>query len=241
MFRHLMAAPPVQLLVKKVLAKKALAIVVVISASLTMGLAAAAGSRALGDTGDESSKLVAAVARSAKPASASVEASVGDPSIAEPPPVAPVTVAAAGPAAVVPPPPAKAVVKPLGQVPASSVTQPVLPAPLKPAVQAAVNCQKLDDAKINWLLEQIAKTKAGHPELAAGAARIEQQLRSALGQNMCAAQAQAMIASMCLDAAEVKVLNTMVSKLPWFIRPMIGDPCKADLVAVMNKVGRFIH
>ncbi|MEX0789278.1 MAG: hypothetical protein WD178_00720 [Actinomycetota bacterium] len=108
------------------------------------------------------------------------------------------------------------------------------------AAGSAVKCSRFDDAKINWMLEQIAKTKAEHPEMSAGADRMAAELRSALGRNMCASDAQVMINRLCDDPAVVRVMNQMVSQLPFFIKPMIGNPCTADLVSVLNKAGRFV-
>lgn len=103
-----------------------------------------------------------------------------------------------------------------------------------------VKCSRFDDAKIHWLLEQVAKTKAENPEMAAGADKLTAALREALGRNMCASEAQALVSRMCDDPAVVRVMNQMVSQLPFFIKPMVGDPCSTDLVAVLNKVGRFV-
>ncbi|CAN5898000.1 hypothetical protein BH23ACT12_BH23ACT12_21510 [soil metagenome] len=104
----------------------------------------------------------------------------------------------------------------------------------------AIKCSRFDDAKIQWLLDQVAKTKAEHPEMSAGADRMTAELRSALGQNMCASDAQVMINRLCDDPAVVRVMNQMVSELPFFIKPMIGNPCTADLVSVLNKAGKFV-
>ncbi|HEX2053810.1 MAG TPA: hypothetical protein VHJ78_08820 [Actinomycetota bacterium] len=104
----------------------------------------------------------------------------------------------------------------------------------------AVKCSRFDDAKINWLIEQVNKTKAEHPEMAAGADKLLASLRGALGQNLCASEAQAIIGELCSDPAVVRVMNQMVSQLPFFIRPMVGDPCSADLVSVLNKAGKFV-
>lgn len=105
---------------------------------------------------------------------------------------------------------------------------------------STIKCSRFDDAKIQWLLDQVAKTKAEHPEMSAGADRMAAELRSALGQNMCASDAQVMIGRLCGDPAVVRVMNQMVSQLPFFIRPMIGNPCTADLVSVLNKAGKFV-
>lgn len=98
------------------------------------------------------------------------------------------------------------------------------------------NCgAKLDDAKINWLLNLVAKAKASNPDQAATADRIAGQLRSAMGQNMCAEEAQIHISNMCADKGTKEFMALMVKELPFFIRPMVGDPCKHDLVAAANK------
>jgi hypothetical protein len=102
---------------------------------------------------------------------------------------------------------------------------------------SAVKCSRFDDAKINWILDQVAKTRAEHPEMAAGADKLTAELRNALGKNMCASEAQVIINRLCDDPAVVRVLNQMVSQLPFFIKPMIGNPCTADLVSVLNKAG----
>ncbi len=104
----------------------------------------------------------------------------------------------------------------------------------------AVKCSRFDDAKINWILDQVAKTRAEHPEMAAGADKLTAELRNALGKNMCASDAQVIINRLCDDPAVVRVLNQMVSQLPFFIKPMIGNPCTADLVSVLNKAGKFV-
>lgn len=104
----------------------------------------------------------------------------------------------------------------------------------------AVKCSRFDDPKISWLLEQVAKTRAEHPEMAAGADKLSAELRAALGKNMCATEAQEIIAQLCTDPAVVRVLNQMVSQLPFFIKPMVGNPCTADLVSVLNKAGKFV-
>jgi hypothetical protein len=107
-------------------------------------------------------------------------------------------------------------------------------------VTAAVKCSRLDDPKIDWLLQQVAKTKAEHPDIAVGASTVEQALLGARGKNLCAADAQALVAQLCTDPEVVKALNRMVAGLPFFIRPSVGDPCKANLVDVMNKMGQYV-
>lgn len=103
-----------------------------------------------------------------------------------------------------------------------------------------VKCSRFDDAKINWLLEQVAKTKAENPSLAGGADKLMGALQGALGKNMCASEAQAMLGQLCGDGAVVRVMNAMVDRLPFFIKPVVGNPCTADLVSVLNKVGKFV-
>jgi hypothetical protein len=120
-----------------------------------------------------------------------------------------------------------------GGAPALSVNVPGAGAT---AAASNANCgAQLDDAKINWLLNLVAKAKASNPDQAATADRIAGQLRSAMGQNMCAEQAQVHISNMCADKGTKEFMALMVKELPFFIRPMVGDPCKHDLVAAANK------
>ncbi len=65
--------------------------------------------------------------------------------------------------------------------------------------------------------------------------RVDRQLRSAHGQNMCAEEAQVHISNMCADAGTKEFMALMVKELPFFVRPLVGDPCKHDLVAAANK------
>jgi hypothetical protein len=113
-------------------------------------------------------------------------------------------------------------------------------APLNaPPISAqAVVCDRLDDAKISWLLELVAKTRASHPELGGVATRVEQELRAAIGRNMCAQEAQVHLGVMCQDAAVMSFMKQMVRELPFYVRPLVGDPCNADLVAAAN---RWLH
>jgi len=107
----------------------------------------------------------------------------------------------------------------------------------------AVTCrakEQLKDSNIHWLLGEIAKTASSHPELASGAGTLKTQLEALLGRNICGSEAQAVIANLCLDPAVVKLLNQMVGQLPFFIRPLVRDPCKANLVSVMNQVGLLV-
>ena len=142
--------------------------------------------------------------------------------------------------------------------PSPKVTSKVTPkAPVVPAAVAAVaksvsspslavvavTCrakEQLKDSNIHWLLGEIAKTASSHPELASGAGTLKTQLEALLGRNICGSEAQAVIANLCLDPAVVKLLNQMVGQLPFFIRPLVRDPCKANLVSVMNQVGLLV-
>jgi hypothetical protein len=106
------------------------------------------------------------------------------------------------------------------------------------AAGAQVACdsgKRLDDRKVNWLIDLAAKAGAANPDQAAVAARVDQQLREALGKNMCAEEAQIHISNMCADASTRKFMALMVKELPFFVRPMVGDPCSQDLVAAANK------
>jgi hypothetical protein len=98
----------------------------------------------------------------------------------------------------------------------------------------------LDDPKIDWLLQQVASTKSEHPELAAGAAQIEQIFLGARGRNLCAAEAQVLVAQVCADPAMLAVLNQMMAQVPPFIRSSIGDPCQTNLVEALNRLGAYI-
>lgn len=97
------------------------------------------------------------------------------------------------------------------------------------------NCARLDDAKINWLLRLAAKAKASNPDQADVAARVEQQLTAAFGKNMCAEEAQIYVGQMCAEAGTKRFMDAMVKELPFFVRPLVGDPCTQDLVAAAEK------
>ena len=95
--------------------------------------------------------------------------------------------------------------------------------------------KRLDDRKVNWLINLAAKAADANPDQASVAANVDQQLRGALGRNMCAEEAQIHISNMCADAQIKKYMGLMVKELPFFVRPMVGDPCSHDLVAAANK------
>lgn len=103
------------------------------------------------------------------------------------------------------------------------------------SLQSAVMCDRLDDDKIYWLLDLVAKTRQSNPDQAAVADHVERQLRSVLGKNLCAEEAQAYISNLCVDDAVRRFMNLMVRELPFFVRPMVGDPCTQDLVAAANR------
>lgn len=217
-------------------ARATLAILVICGLGLMTGSAAGAGIKLLGSDKEKPAPAVVAKVE-AKP---KVEVQPPALTAAEPQVVAapvPVLVVAPPKPAPAPAPKPKPVVKAPVVAPA-----PVL-APVAPVVQPAARCaasQTMDDGKITWLLDQSAKALAENPSQAAGAAHVDADLRSALGKNLCASEAQALIASTCTDPAAVKFLNTMVGRLPFFLKPMVGNPCTADLVAVLNKMSKFI-
>ncbi|HVL50192.1 MAG TPA: hypothetical protein VM754_01650 [Actinomycetota bacterium] len=101
-----------------------------------------------------------------------------------------------------------------------------------------IQCDRLDDAKIHWLLDLSAKTRAANPGSEQAAAHVDQQLRGALGKNMCAQEAQTYVGAMCAEPGVYAYMQKMVQQLPFFVRPLVGDPCTQDLVAVANKYMR---
>jgi hypothetical protein len=219
-------------------ARPLIAILVICGLGIMSGSAAGAGIKLLSSDNEKPAPSAVTAKAEAKP---KVEVQAPALTVAEP------QVMAAAPAPVLvvaPPKPAPAPAPKPKPVVKAPVAAPVLaPAPVPQVVQPAAKCaanQVMDDGKIYWLLDQSAKALAENPAQAAGAARVDADLRSALGKNLCAAEAQALIASTCTDPAAVKFLNTMVSRLPFFIKPMVGNPCTADLVAVLNKMGKFI-
>lgn len=102
-------------------------------------------------------------------------------------------------------------------------------------VASSCDSARLDDDKINWLLNLVAKARDSHPDQAAVADRVEAQLRSVMGKNMCADEAQVHISNMCADSSTKKFMGLMVKELPFFVRPLVGDPCTKDLVAAAEK------
>ncbi|MBW3590948.1 MAG: hypothetical protein KY393_03710 [Actinobacteria bacterium] len=100
---------------------------------------------------------------------------------------------------------------------------------------SSVDCAQLDDKKIYWLLDLVAKAKASNPDQAAVADHVDAQLRAKLGQNICAEEAQIYINAMCGEPGVRNFMDLMVKELPFFVRPMVGDPCSHDLVAAADK------
>lgn len=117
--------------------------------------------------------------------------------------------------------------------PAASAVAPVLNLPSISA--ASVVCDRLDDPKIQWLLNLVAKTKAANPETGPVADQVNAQLAGGLGKNMCASEAQKHVSAMCADSAVFAFMQKMVKELPFFVRPLVGNPCEKDLVAAAQK------
>lgn len=117
--------------------------------------------------------------------------------------------------------------------PTAPAPAPVVALPIAPA--APQNCDRLDDRKINWLLRLVARTRAANPSDAAVAGRLDAHLRTGLGKNLCAEQAQIQISTMCADPAIYSFMQKMVKELPFFVRPLVGDPCTQDLVKAAQK------
>jgi hypothetical protein len=212
-----------------------IAIVVICCLGVLTGSAAGKGIKLL-RSGDEKPAAAAETKVEAKAEAPAPPAAQPEPQIVAAP--GPIAIAAA-PKPAPPPAPKPKPVRKVAVAPGPIVAPLAVPQVAQPAARCAAN-QVMDDGKIYWLLEQSAKALAANPTQAAGAARVDADLRSALGKNLCASEAQSLIAGTCTDPAAVKFLNTMVSRLPFFIKPMVGNPCTADLVAVLNKMGKYI-
>jgi hypothetical protein len=105
-----------------------------------------------------------------------------------------------------------------------------------PSISAgSVNCDRLDDPKIQWLRRLVAKTRAANPGTEAVADRIDAQLAGSLGRSMCAEEAQSQLSTLCADRAVWEFMQKSVKELPFFIRPLVGDPCNKDIVAAAQK------
>lgn len=113
-----------------------------------------------------------------------------------------------------------AAIAPKAVPPAASAPMVVLPAAAAPPQI----CDRLDDRKINWLLTLVAKTKSANPSDAAVADRLDAHLRTGLGKNLCAEEAQKHISNLCGDQAVHSFMQKMVKELPFFVRPLVGDP-----------------
>lgn len=120
----------------------------------------------------------------------------------------------------------------------AGVSVPVVGSPMAADAGTQIAChsnKRLDDRKVNWLINLAAKAADANPDQASVAASVDSQLRGALGKDMCAEEAQVHISNMCADAQTGKYMTLMVKELPFFVRPMVGDPCSHDLVAAANK------
>ena len=114
--------------------------------------------------------------------------------------------------------------------------------PAVPAAAAAVTCpadQKMTDAEINWLLKEVSKTAAQQPSLSGGAATINASLRPLLGQNLCASQAQPTVSALCADPAASQTIHSMIGQLPFYVKPLVGNPCTANLSTLLPKLSPF--
>lgn len=126
--------------------------------------------------------------------------------------------------------------------PASNVL-PSLTAPAGvPSPSPAASCpsnQRLTDAEINWLLKQVSRTAAQNPSLSGGAATITGALEPLLGQNLCAAQAQPVVTTLCSNAGALQTINAMTAQLPFYVKPFVGNPCTDNLATVLPKLSSF--
>jgi hypothetical protein len=96
-------------------------------------------------------------------------------------------------------------------------------------------CDRLNDRMIEWLRRLVAKTRDANPGSAAVAAQLDAQLASGLGKNMCAEEAQAYFTAMCADPVVLDFMGKMVRELPFFVRPLVGDPCRHDLIKAAQR------
>ena len=121
--------------------------------------------------------------------------------------------------------------KPAGS--ARTVAAPTLMVPS--AASASATCDRLNDRMVEWLRRLVAKTRDANPGTAAIASQLDGQLAGALGKNLCAEEAQAYFTAMCADGAVFDFMQKMVKELPFFVRPLVGDPCRHDIVTVAQK------
>lgn len=199
----------------------------VIGFAFSVGLGASTALASTGLVGPDQPQVVE------KPAVKASSAPVFQVEVVTPPVAPPAPVAAPVPQVIAPAP------KPVVKAALKAVAPPA-PAPVAYVPPAPIKCSRLDDAKIDWILQQVASTKSQHPELAAGATTIEQIFLGARGKNLCAAEAQILVTQVCADPAALAVLNQMLSQLPPFIRSSIGDPCQTNLVDALNRLGAYI-
>lgn len=125
----------------------------------------------------------------------------------------------------------------------SAKAAPAAPAAVsQPAAAPVVSCpsnQRLTDAQITWLLGEVSKTAASVPSVAPGAAQIEAQLQSLLGQRECATQAQPVVTALCSGSATRKTINAMASQMPFLVRLVVGNPCSANLSSLLPKLSSY--
>lgn len=104
-----------------------------------------------------------------------------------------------------------------------------------PTFTGSSDCDRLTDRMIEWTRRLVAKTRDANPGSDAIAARVDAHLAGGLGANVCAAEAQRHLSNFCSDPAVFDFMQKMVNELPFFVRPLVGDPCKHDLVKVAQK------
>jgi hypothetical protein len=114
-----------------------------------------------------------------------------------------------------------------------SLAAPTITAPS--GASASATCDRLNDRMVEWLRRLVAKTRDTNPGTAGIASQLDAQLAGALGKDICAEEAQAYFTAMCADRAVFDFMQMMVKELSFFVRPLVGDPCKHDLVKAAQK------
>ena len=142
----------------------------------------------------------------------------------------------AAPVAAAPAPPQKRVLEVQASKPIATATGAGGPMIQMPSLtNGSASCDRLNDRMIEWTRRLAAKTRDANPGTEAVAARVDAHLAGGLGTNMCAAEAQQHLSAFCGDPAVFDFMQKMVKELPFFVRPLVGDPCKHDLVRVAQK------
>jgi hypothetical protein len=103
------------------------------------------------------------------------------------------------------------------------------------AASGSATCDRLNDRMVEWLRRLVAKTRDANPGTEAIASQLDGQLAGALGKNLCVDEAQAYFTAMCADGMVRDFMHKMVKELPFFVRPLVGDPCTHDLVEMAQK------